>query len=136
LIDLILGDLRLDRLKNGVALEQFQAEVVTISSIDITRNGHEVGQLQCLPIGIDRLQPRRPFHNPGHLSLPLRSTATWPYTPIVTPYFFRYLCAHRTAFRVEPSRATEQNSACRLAKAFNASPSMASLSSSSTVPMP
>jgi hypothetical protein len=39
--DLMLGDPGLDLLKNGLTLEQIRA-----SSINITRKGHEVGQLQ------------------------------------------------------------------------------------------
>jgi hypothetical protein len=70
LIDLILGDPRLDLLENGLALGQFQAEIVGINSIDLPRYCHEVTHLQRLPIRVGRLQPHRPFDYPGHLLLP------------------------------------------------------------------
>jgi hypothetical protein len=51
-------------------------------------HGYAGGQVQCLPIGVDRLQPHHPFHNPCHLSLPPPSTEMWPYSPIISPDFF------------------------------------------------
>src|SRR5271166_6374843 len=63
------GNLGLNLLENGLALGQFQAEVVGVSLIDIARYRHEAGQRQCLP-SASVASGHLPFHNSGHLSLP------------------------------------------------------------------
>ncbi len=75
LIELVLGDPGLKLFENSLALGYFQTEVGAIGSVKIANNRHELGYFQSLAVGVDRLQPHRPFNNSSRLRHPLRCGA-------------------------------------------------------------
>jgi hypothetical protein len=74
----MLGSPRLELLENGFGLGQFQPEVRTDGSVQITRERVIIssGRLECFPGGVDRPKPHRPIYSPDRLSRPLPSDAT------------------------------------------------------------
>jgi hypothetical protein len=61
---------RLELLENGFGLGQFQAEVRTDGSVQITRDRVIIssGHLQWLPGDVDRPKPHRPIYSPAFVA--------------------------------------------------------------------